>query len=156
MAKEREELNITSLYEFEKNANKVQISAIPVPVKGEARMYVGICELKSDGIPKSAMSMEAKYIPELKTFIEQAMEMDSYPEFLELGVIPKNSREQIQVSVKTYMKTEYLDIRLFYKDKEGNYKPSSKGVTIPPDCLEDLLKGLNVFEEKTALPEDVE
>lgn len=158
MSKEKAPLEIKTVYEFEKKNNKVEISAIPADIRGETVLYVGICELRNSAgsfIPKCAVTFEASHIKELKSMVEKAMEIDNYGEVTELGTFEKNSREQIQVSGRTYRGTEYLDIRTYYKDAEGSYKPSKKGVTIPPDILEDLLEGLTKFEE-TYLKEEKE
>jgi len=58
----------------------------------------------------------------------------------QLAVIPRNSTEQIQISVKSYKNKEYLDLRIFYTTDDGaSWLPTKKGITVSPDNLE-LLK----------------
>lgn len=153
MARERQELNITDVFEFEKSGKKVAISAIPVTVRGgEERLYVGVREKYKDKEGKwlpseKGTTFEAKHLDALITAAEYAKTVDQFPEEEHINIIPKNSMEEIHLDLKNYMKAEYLDIRSYFKDKENNIKPSKKGLTVPPDCLDDLLEGLNKFKQ---------
>lgn len=55
----------------------------------------------------------------------------------------RSAREQVRISINEYMGTRYLDIRVFYKDKESQeYLPSKRGVTLPTERYPDLLEGI--------------
>ena len=60
-----------------------------------------------------------------------------------MEVIEKSALERIQIEMKEYNKKKYLDIRTYYRSDEGEWKPTKKGVTIPPDAIEDLLNSVN-------------
>jgi len=60
-----------------------------------------------------------------------------------LGEIERNATERIRVSTESYKGRDYLDIRIYYQDNEGEWKPTRKGVTVSPEKAEefsDLIK----------------
>ncbi len=57
-------------------------------------------------------------------------------------IIPKNKRDQIRIGLNEYKEKQYLDIRQFYRGDENDWKPTSKGVTIPVDLYPELLRGV--------------
>lgn len=58
-----------------------------------------------------------------------------------LGKLPKNNTEEIQIKKVSKNNKEFLDIRVFWKDKDnGEFKPSQKGVAIPVDMVDELKK----------------
>lgn len=65
-----------------------------------------------------------------------------------MEIIEKNPIERIQVELKEYRKKQYLDIRTYYRSDDGDWKPTKKGVTIPPDCMEDLLQAVIKINEE--------
>jgi len=68
-------------------------------------------------------------------------------------VIEKNSRESIVVSETTHMGYDLVDVRVFYKDSEGELKPTRKGVSLHREQVGDVIKALSVIERtKTVTP----
>ena len=57
-------------------------------------------------------------------------------------VIEKNSRESIVVSEIEYKGNKYIDVRIFYKDTDGNLKPTRKGVSLRPEKVAELVTAL--------------
>jgi hypothetical protein len=56
-----------------------------------------------------------------------------------LGEIQKNSTERIRVSRRSYEGHEFIDIRIFFEDDTGEWKPTKKGITIAPDKVKKLV-----------------
>jgi hypothetical protein len=56
-----------------------------------------------------------------------------------VGEIQKNALEKIIVSTGTYKGYDFVDVRVYYQDKDGEWKPTRKGVAVPPDKLEELI-----------------
>ena len=54
----------------------------------------------------------------------------------------KNASERLRVDVKTYRGNTYIDIRVWYVTDDGDYRPSSKGVTLKPTMAPELLRGI--------------
>lgn len=49
----------------------------------------------------------------------------------------RNDTEQLQITKSTYKEKDYVDIRLFFKSKDGStYLPTKKGITLTVDSLE--------------------
>ena len=57
-------------------------------------------------------------------------------------VIEKNSRESIVVGEIEYKGNKYIDVRVFYKDTDGNLKPTRKGVSLRPEKVAELVTAL--------------
>ena len=60
----------------------------------------------------------------------------------------KNSQEEFRFSITNFKGREYADVRIFY-EKDGDYFPSKKGITISLDtwgdfrnCVEKLHEAL--------------
>jgi hypothetical protein len=60
-------------------------------------------------------------------------------QFLDLR---KSASERIRVDVKEYRGRTYIDLRVWYASEDGTYKPSSKGVTIKPEQVPEITRGL--------------
>lgn len=58
----------------------------------------------------------------------------------------------IRISENEYQNRKFIDVRQFYKDSEGEFRPTKKGVTFSLDLLEDVIKGLRKFGEKWKIP----
>ena len=61
----------------------------------------------------------------------------------EMKDIHKNDQEIIRIARRSYKGKEFIDIRMFYKDDTGEWKPSPKGVTFKPDQIDEVLKSLS-------------
>ena len=56
--------------------------------------------------------------------------------------IQKNAFTLIRVSKRAYQGRDFIDIRQHYKDDKDEFKPTQKGVTIPPEKLPKLISAL--------------
>jgi hypothetical protein len=65
-----------------------------------------------------------------------------------IGELSKNSAERIRVSTNSYKGHRFLDIRVHVKGDSGDWIPTKKGVTIPPDKVGELEKLLQEGKEK--------
>jgi hypothetical protein len=52
--------------------------------------------------------------------------------------IEKNSREIIRISLSEFKGKKLIDLRVWYKDKEDEYKPSQKGLSLSVDKYKEL------------------
>lgn len=69
----------------------------------------------------------------------------------------KNSRKRICLHVQEFRGSTFLSIREFYLDQRDEaWKPSPKGVTVPPDLYVELLQGVISAAEPLGvdLPDD--
>jgi len=58
--------------------------------------------------------------------------------------IQRGRRNQVRISLSEYKGREYIDIRNFYVGREdgAQYRPTSRGVTLPTEAYGELLKGV--------------
>ena len=60
-----------------------------------------------------------------------------------IAQVKKNSREVIRISEKEYEGYKFIDVRIYYMDKNsGEYKPTKKGISIMPNNVEDIINGI--------------
>jgi hypothetical protein len=56
-----------------------------------------------------------------------------------IGDIERNPTEVVRVSVSEYKGRKYVDLRIYFKNAEGEWAPTKKGVTVQPDKVEEML-----------------
>jgi len=84
-----------------------------------------------------------------------ADEMQGTDEIL-VRAIDKGMGNRIHVRLSRFRDRDYLDIRNFYEDDNGDWKPTRKGVAIPVDLYDELMAALAAAKEeiaKRAVPE---
>jgi hypothetical protein len=59
-----------------------------------------------------------------------------------IHAFPKNPLEEIRVSLTVFKKKQYIDLRVYYKGDDGEYRPSKKGITVSLDLLPDLVEAI--------------
>jgi hypothetical protein len=60
----------------------------------------------------------------------------------------RSPTEQVQASLSTYRGKTYVDLRIFFKARDGEYRPTKKGITISPDLLPQLEEAVQKLLEK--------
>jgi hypothetical protein len=64
----------------------------------------------------------------------------------------KNKTEDIKLSLTEYQGHKLIDFRVYYKDKEGESKPTKKGITVNvkffPELKEAILEAEKILKEK--------
>ena len=69
--------------------------------------------------------------------------------------IPRSSDEKIYVSLREYKERKYLDLRIFFRPKEGgDLRPTKKGVTLSLELFPELKKAVALCEKKLAVLHD--
>ena len=56
--------------------------------------------------------------------------------------IPKRKNVHIRITRFAMIDREIVEIRQYQKNRYGIYEPTKKAVTIPPECLSAVIKGL--------------
>lgn len=65
-----------------------------------------------------------------------------------VGSIPKNQREEIRVTLSNFKGHDLVGARIWFKTKEGEPRPSSKGITVNVRVLPELIGLLEEAEKK--------
>ena len=58
-------------------------------------------------------------------------------------VLEKNSRESLVINQTEFKGVKLVDVRVFYKDENGDLKPTKKGVSVHLNQLDALIKALS-------------
>lgn len=65
-----------------------------------------------------------------------------------MGEIQKNSTEKIQVSTASYKGHDFIDIRIYFKDDAGEWRPTKKGIAIAPEEVDDLINFIKKAQKR--------
>jgi hypothetical protein len=60
---------------------------------------------------------------------------------MEIGEIEKG-KDKIIISVKEFKGRQYVDVRTFFANDEGEWIPTKKGVTLSPETVDDAIRYL--------------
>ncbi|PQV56578.1 transcriptional coactivator p15 (PC4) [Defluviimonas denitrificans] len=66
---------------------------------------------------------------------------------MQIATIPKNAREEIRVEVQDFKGHRLLNIRVWYDDGTGEYRPGKQGLALRLDRLSDLCGALEKAAE---------
>ena len=61
----------------------------------------------------------------------------------DLGTIPKNSREEIRVTLDEYQGHELVSLRVWFESPDGDMRPSKKGLAFRRELLPQILEALS-------------
>ncbi len=56
-----------------------------------------------------------------------------------IGEIERGETEVVRVSTEEYKGRKYVDVRIYFENDEGEWKPTKKGVTIQPEKVEAFI-----------------
>lgn len=51
---------------------------------------------------------------------------------------PKNQQEKVVIGLTQFNRKDLFYLRVFFKDKEGSWHPTRKGVTLSVNCWKDF------------------
>ena len=64
--------------------------------------------------------------------------------------IQKNDIEVVRVSLTKYKGKDFFDLRLYYRDDEGEWKPTKKGLCLAIGLLPELKKAIKALDKAIA------
>jgi hypothetical protein len=67
-----------------------------------------------------------------------------------IGDLERNATEVVRVSAEEFKGRKYIDIRIYFKDNEGEWRPTKKGVTVQPDKVDELVGLLKKAQQEQA------
>ena len=59
----------------------------------------------------------------------------------------KNATEVVRVSLTEYRGRKLVDVRVYYSDSEGQYRPTKKGVSLSVDVYPDFKRAMLALEK---------
>ena len=60
---------------------------------------------------------------------------------------PKNPLEEVRSSLTVFKGKQYVDLRVYYKGEDGEFRPSKKGLTISLDLFPELEEAVSKLRE---------
>jgi hypothetical protein len=94
---------------------------------------------------------------ELKKKIETELKLDK-PDFVDdtedlinLGYIELTATQRLIFSISNFRGRKYIDIRTWFQEQSGAWKPTKKGVHFSTDKFQDFEKISKLFSEIVAL-----
>ena len=57
-----------------------------------------------------------------------------------IGEIERGETEVLRVSTEEYKGRKYIDVRIYFENDEGEWKPTKKGITIQPERLDAFME----------------
>ena len=68
-------------------------------------------------------------------------------ERIEVYAVRKNAREDLRFALTHYGSQLLCDIRIWYENESGTLRASKKGITVRPEMLPELRKGIEALED---------
>lgn len=62
--------------------------------------------------------------------------------------IEKNSSNKIRVSLTDFKGHDFVDVRVYYEDEDGEYKPTKKGIALKPEVIPEVIEALQKAEKE--------
>ena len=60
----------------------------------------------------------------------------------QIAEIQKNVKERIRVSIEEYHDHTFVDLRVYWQDDQGEWRPTKKGIALNLDCINEVIEGL--------------
>jgi hypothetical protein len=61
---------------------------------------------------------------------------------MQICEIEKNMKERIRVSIEEYRGSTFVDLRVYWEDEQGEWRPSKKGIALNGDCIDQVIEAL--------------
>jgi hypothetical protein len=68
---------------------------------------------------------------------------------MQIGELAKG-KDKIIITLKEFKGKQYIDIRTYFENQEGEWIPTKKGISLTPDNVDDLIKFLNEAKQKVS------
>lgn len=72
---------------------------------------------------------------------------------MHIGDIQKG-KDKVIVTVKEFKGKQYIDIRTYFENEEGEWIPTKKGVSLTPDNLDEMIGFLQTAKKTVAGKEE--
>jgi hypothetical protein len=59
-----------------------------------------------------------------------------------IAEVPKNPSEVIRISIEEFRGSTFIDLRVYWKNGQGEWKPSKKGIALNAGCIDLVIEAL--------------
>ncbi len=77
-------------------------------------------------------------------------EQDLQQDEVLVRTIDKGLGNRIHIRISRFKDRDYLDIRNYYEDDAGEWKPTRKGIAVPVEFYDELMESLTAAKEEIA------
>ena len=56
-----------------------------------------------------------------------------------IGEVEKNARERVRITVEEFKGHKFVDLRVYYLDREGTGKPTPKGIALTENIIDEVM-----------------
>jgi hypothetical protein len=60
----------------------------------------------------------------------------------------RNPTEEVRAGIKEFKGRTYIDLRIYYMDDQGEWKPTRKGISLATDFMPELKKAVDSIEKE--------
>lgn len=68
--------------------------------------------------------------------------------------IQKGARTSIRIRRREIEGYEFIDVRQWFVDKDGTLRPTSKGISVPPDLADELATSIRKVARQAQTDDD--
>jgi len=72
---------------------------------------------------------------------------------MEIGEIQKG-KDKIIVTVKEFKGKQYIDLRTYFQNDDGEWIPTKKGISLTPDNIDDMIGFLQKAKKTAPVKEE--
>ncbi len=73
---------------------------------------------------------------------------DDLPKDMDVvGRLPRGDGQEWLIGVVSFRGKDYASARVYYKDDEGNLRPSKHGINVHEELLPEIIKGLQAADD---------
>ena len=66
----------------------------------------------------------------------------------------RNPTEEVRAGIKEFKGRRYLDVRIYYMDDQGEWKPTRKGISLATDFMPELKNAVEALEKELKASEE--
>lgn len=70
-----------------------------------------------------------------------------------VATFKRNPTEEVRAGIKEFKGRRYIDLRIYYMDDQGEWKPTRKGISLSTDFMPELKDAVSQIEAALAIPE---
>ena len=68
----------------------------------------------------------------------------------------RNPTEEVRAGIKEFKGRRYIDLRIYYMDDQGEWKPTRKGISLATDFMPELKEAVGAIETELKNMESAE
>ncbi|MDJ0762982.1 MAG: transcriptional coactivator p15/PC4 family protein [Myxococcota bacterium] len=65
-----------------------------------------------------------------------------------VATFKRNPTEEVRAGIKEFKGRRYIDLRIYYMDDKGEWKPTRKGISLATDFMPELRQAVDAIEQE--------